>query len=393
MCESYTLNINKYTSKSFNHLSKINGYMIAVVCAGSLIARIFNILGIVEEGMYPIIVVFALIVSLLSCFILTKFKAFQMNKFSLIFLLLTIAMFLISYLLLDNHIFLNEYFIDFLSYGLILFIMMSIPFSYEKVIAGVSMLTLLILINPVVIVDGLISERGSNSGDFEIDMGLSYALLPSVVAGVVHFFYFRKQANYIVKISYFINLFIFVLLIIFSIRGVILSLFVLIYALISSFLIKKSKMTGKILIYTSLATLIVVAMKINDIILFTYNYLLQKGIEFAALTKSVQKMQLGSDLSNGRSIIYEDVMQLVVDNPVIGKGISYYAIYSGGRYPHNIVLQLLLETGIVLTIPIIIIILLAVKVSFSSMANFKEYHEYKAFIMFAFVSSIPRLMF
>src|SRR5699024_3188038 len=97
-------------------------------------------------------------------------------------------------------------------------------------------------------------------------------------------------------------------------------------------------------------------------------------------------------LSSGRDTIYENVIKLILENPIIGKGISYYAVYSEGWYPHNIVLQLMLETGIVLTIPILVMILLAIKVSFSSVDKFKGNIGFKAFILFVFVSSIPRLM-
>src|SRR5699024_1966700 len=129
------------------------------------------------------------------------FNGFQMNKRSLTFLLSIIILFLISYYRLDNFQYLNEYFLEFIFYGLILFIMMSMPIYYEKVIVGVSTVTLIVLINPFMIINGLISERGINSGDLQIDMGLSYALLPSVVSGTLHFIFFRKKANLIVKIS------------------------------------------------------------------------------------------------------------------------------------------------------------------------------------------------
>lgn len=382
-------------SVDFNRLSLINSYMIALVCAGSLIARIFNILGLIENGLYSIIVFSALIISIVSCMVLTKFKCFQMNKRILIFLSGITILFLTSYYRLGNFDFhyLNDYFFEFLTYGLILFVLLSIPFYYEKVIAGVSMLSLVVLINPVVIINGLISERGINSGDLQIDMGLSYALLPSVVAGILHFIFFRKQANFFVKISYLINLFLFVLLMIFSIRGVIFSLFILLYALIFSLIQGKLKVIGKTLVYSSVAILLIIIVKINDVILFSYNYLLTKGIEFSALTKSVQKMQTTTGLSNGRINIYENVIQLIAENPLLGKGISYYAYYSGGRYPHNVILQSMLETGILLTIPLLILILIAVKVTFSSMDKFKEYKGFKVFVMFCFVSSVPRLMF
>src|SRR5699024_4331940 len=111
------------------------------------------------------------------------------------------------------------------------------------------------------------------------------------------------------------------------------------YALVFSLIQGKFKVLGKTLVYSSVAILLGIIIKINDIILFSYNYLLTKGIEFTALTKSVQKMQTDTGLSNGRINIYENVIQLIKENPLLGKGISYYAYYSGGRFPHNIVLQ------------------------------------------------------
>src|SRR5699024_7865005 len=104
-------------SVEVNRLAIINSYMIALICSGSLIARIFNIIGLVEEGLYPLIVTFSLTVSLFSCMILTKFNGFQMNKRSLTFLLSIIILFLISYYRLDNFQYLNEYFLEFIFYG------------------------------------------------------------------------------------------------------------------------------------------------------------------------------------------------------------------------------------------------------------------------------------
>lgn len=374
-------------------IALINSYMIALVCAGNLYARIFSVLGVIEQGLYSIIVFSALIISLTSCFVLTKFKSFKMNKRTILFLLWIVFLFLISYFRLDNIEYLNEYFFQFLSYGLILFIMLSMPFNYEKIIAGVSVLTLIILVNPIGIINSLISEHDIYSGTLQIDMGLSYALLPSVVAGILHFVFFRKQSNMVVKISYLINLLFLILLIIFSVRGVIISLFILFYALIISLIKGKFRIFGKTLLYSSAVFLIVVAIKINDIILFTYEFLLSKGIEFSALTKSVNKMQSSSGISSGRINIYEKVFQLIKENPLLGEGISFYASYTGGLYPHNIILQLMLESGVLLTVPIIILILIAGKITFSSIDYFKKNKGFKVLVMFCFVSSVPRLMF
>lgn len=375
-----------------HYVSIINSYMIALVCSGNVIARILNILGIIESGLYPMIIAFALTTSVFSCLIFTNFESFQMNKLSLVLILSIISLFLISYIRLDSYTYLNEYFIEFMSYGFILFIMFSIPFYYKTIIEGISILTLFILINPVATINGLISERGVGSGDLQIDMGLSYALLPSVIAAIVHFIFYRKNSNTIIKFSYLINIFLFIFLITLSVRGIIISFVVLFYTLIFSLIKSKFKILGNMFLYVSMGVFILALIKLEEIITIIYQYLLDKGIEITALTKSVQKMQGNTGVASGRLDIYENVINLVKENPLLGKGISYYAYYSDGTFPHNIILQSMLETGLILTLPILLVILIATKISFSSMDEYNN-KAFKIFILFCFSSAIPRLMF
>lgn len=376
---------------NFNLVLKINSYMIAIVSSGSFIAVIFNLLGIIEENFYSIIVIFSFSISIMSSFFLSKFRTFQINKRSFILVLGVLMLFLITYLRYDNYYYLNESLTYFLFYGMIIFLMVSMPFSYEKVLRGTSMLSLLILLNPYLFFNEFITEAGI--GTSVIGMGLSYSLLTIITAGILHMFFYIKEGNFVVKISYVLNLILFILLLAYSTRGVLIALIILIYALIFTLIKRKFRIIKNIIVSFSLIIMFFIIFYIKDLLLFVYNYLLDKDIEINAITKSIYKMNNTSGLSGGRTPIYETVLQFFSEKPFVGNGIGYYAYYSGGSYPHNLVLQLLLETGVFITIPILIIILIGIKISFSSIDKYKEHEGYKIFITFCLVSSLPRLMF
>ena len=59
----------------------------------------------------------------------------------------------------------------------------------------------------------------------------------------------------------------------------------------------------------------------------------------------------------GRDVLYERSMQLIVEKPIFGYGINGYTVMTGGNYPHNIFLEIMLDigvTGMIIFVPMII---------------------------------------
>lgn len=66
----------------------------------------------------------------------------------------------------------------------------------------------------------------------------------------------------------------------------------------------------------------------------------------------------------GRNLLWQEALQLINNNPYIGYGrvsTNYISIWGGKYSSHNIILELLLQGGIVALIPFLVIIFKAIK--------------------------------
>src|SRR5699024_8937004 len=69
-----------------------------------------------------------------------------------------------------------------------------------------------------------------------------------------------------------------------------------------------------------------------------------------------------------------------------------FAKINNGSYPHNILLHLLIEGGVLLVIPFILIIISTLKTFLKPWFNNQYFDELRLLIIFLFVISLPRLM-
>src|SRR5699024_2017118 len=151
-----------------------------------------------------------------------------------------------------------------------------------------------------------------------------------------------------------------------------LALVVLIFAIAFSLFDGKYKVVWRTILSTIILLLFLIIINIERILIFLYNYLAVKGIEVSAITKSINNMNSGDGLSSGRVRIYEKSLELITKNPIYGNGISYFQSNAYGNYLYNLFLQLLLETCIIISIPVVIVVLIAMRVTFSSLSKSKE---------------------
>jgi O-antigen ligase len=100
------------------------------------------------------------------------------------------------------------------------------------------------------------------------------------------------------------------------------------------------------------------------------------------------KFVLDEDVSNNRAPLYQQAWSGFLDSPLWGQGVATFNNFSG--YPHNLFLQMLYETGILMIIPISFFILKAIKtIVIRNAANGYDYR----FVTFFFLISMNQLMF
>ena len=223
-----------------------------------------------------------------------------------------------------------------------------------------------------------------------IGMDISYAFLPTISAAIVHFFYYRKyDDNKIINLFlYIVNLFYLYQIVLYGERGTLFSIVILfILCIIFKQVDNKTIILNKTS-FLKITILIIAVMGIllsyNEIINFIINTL---KIDSYALNKI--KILSNSDISNGRFKIYGQALKGFAKSPIFGNGISSFKFYyPGNPYPHNILLQLLFDGGILLFLMFIVVLIRGVRITLES----KDKNS-NLLIMYFFSISIMYLFF
>ena len=50
--------------------------------------------------------------------------------------------------------------------------------------------------------------------------------------------------------------------------------------------------------------------------------------------------------TSGRDLIYADATEMILERPILGYGLDSFTSYTGHIYPHNILLEMVIEIGI-----------------------------------------------
>lgn len=230
----------------------------------------------------------------------------------------------------------------------------------------------------------------SNEGIRQISLnGTSYAVLPVFVAGLFHFTFYRKEEpNLIIRLCYIIDIILGLLLITYANRGVVLSLVISVFAAVV--FNQKDRITFRrgLFIGVLFIVAIVFIMNIQSILLLVYNTLSKYGIELSFVNKSILLNQM-QDISNGRNGIRDYVLSHVGESIVWGHGLSSIYHNSGGSivYPHNMILQLLYDGGLILSIPIIVLLMSMTIYLFKGRDN-----NIRILILFFSVVCVPKMM-
>lgn len=233
----------------------------------------------------------------------------------------------------------------------------------------------------------------SNIGYDAISMGVSYAFLTPVIASIVYVFVFFKYDSILKKtmilIIVFINSIYASYLFLYGSRGPLLAILLLVlYLFIVKYDLYRNKITINI---RRLVLFLFLAVIISTMLIPIFNalndILQSKSLSFRFVDKILHMHEEG-DISNGRTSIYNFTIENIFQRPIFGHGIGcFYTYYydSNIQYPHNFILQLLYDGGIVLFLIVIIPVI----------SNIKKWYKHSTIDKYVLISillfsSVPR---
>lgn len=379
--------------KKISHSSNLNKPL--AICALSLIVGFFADIkcinwalvygGFVSEGLmnilYPIVILFVVLFSLAASVRSMKVK----NQYHFIFCVL-----LFLYYWFTTRVYGSPRvpMALFCVFTLFAFILPNICVVDTKILLKAMMFYPFFAILRL----DLIFQTVTDWQDF-INMDASYSFLIPVVANMVFLLnYFKeesKKEKILTIVLSLINSVYLMRLLIFGSRGVILSLILVVVF----WWITDVKKEGGI-IWIKKRILIVFL----SLIATTFSYLTffsalndfltdMFGYKFYAIDKIVDLGKQG-DLANGRNYISEACVNGIMDSPIWGNGLDRFGPNTQLVYPHNFVLQILYDGGILFFFLMLVPIVKAIKVKIKRIKK----DEFSLLITF-FFASVPGALF
>ncbi|MDD4781887.1 MAG: O-antigen ligase family protein [Tissierellia bacterium] len=222
-----------------------------------------------------------------------------------------------------------------------------------------------------------------------ISMDASYAFITPVMAMFIYLIFFFKQETKKQKISTIIlsaiNLIFLFKLVQYGSRGPILSLLLVLgflwivrprYENIG-ILINKKRLA------VSFLSIIILFFFFQPIITYLSSVLESNNLYFYGLGKTINLLE-HNNISNGRNLFNSISLNMFADKPFIGYGLDRFDANTGLGYPHNFVLQTLVDGGILL------FIILLVPIIFNLIKKYKRCNKDEFVLMtFLFFSSVP----
>jgi hypothetical protein len=242
------------------------------------------------------------------------------------------------------------------------------------------------LINSTFII-GLIALPFSNDlfiTDYRnsINMDVSYAVLPCVIAGIIQFFCYKKDKGLLKYFIYIVSIYYFSRLLMNGMRGTILCV-IIAFFLAFYFGNGRKKITISKFIFAIFIILILMLYKIilDGLQLFLSNH----NLSIYALDKF---LRLSGNISNGRYDIWFTCFKGFLNSPIWGNGLDSFKYYTGFIYPHNFLLQIMFEGGV-----LILSIFLAFTIKGTRYVLNIDKKEIKFTYIFVFSVSVPYLFF
>lgn len=292
-----------------------------------------------------------------------------------LFMFFILAYFFIDTAIYGGNTYKSNYLITLILYIAIAVIYVRTEIQPDKVVN--ILILIYILCSPIFL------TMNFDSYDSGTLMSYSYVVLPLIIAIIIKITLLgvkKKKEWILILLALPYLYFIFT----YSSRNIYLaSLFCLIVCLVM-----KKKVYLKVIILAIMMILMFVVFQNALNILYSIQTELSKfDLSFKIIDKNIELIER-EDITNGRDVIYKKALQGIKEAPILGRGIaSFNETY--GTYPHNFILQMLYEGGIVLLLIFSVPILYAGYVMIFG-KNISRQNEF--LLVFLFCNAIIRLL-
>lgn len=375
-----------YEDKEITKRRKLSTFINSIclslaICSGA-VALLLASLGLAFSYITFFIYLISVLTSYTTTFLLKN--KIHIYKYSIFFFLLLVLLFLFNFLFRNNNATSIKYFIQFLGIGTPMLMLSFLEVDYKKTLVFVMFSG--VLLSPFLYFIKQYSVLNTFNYDV-LEMGTSYVLLLPISATIIHiFFYFEKKVWIIFPYAFNFGLSLFWIR--YSVRGSLLAAALLLLFLIMKkiLLLERTKRINAAIIFTCVIALSFLLIMV--LLPFVANLLEKNEINISFLNKTILLFQRSGSITNGRDDIYNHVLSLIQGHVIFGRGIGFYQ-ETFDTYPHNIILHLLLELGIIAVLAFFLYLFVSFYVFFS---NDKQIDDEKPLLIIAFFGSVPRLL-
>jgi hypothetical protein len=225
-----------------------------------------------------------------------------------------------------------------------------------------------------------------------VTMELTYSFLSPIVASFVYLFTYFKVDTLKEKIVFglfaSINVVYFVFCLLFGSRGPSLSVFLcILFLLCTSTRNGECGYSVKPVFWFWLFVIILISSHFEDLLRLGITLVNSFGLEAESFQRALDLYMMGN-LDDGRAVIVPKAISGFFDSFVYGYGLSSSQMITGHPYPHNFLLQLLLDGGIILFLAVMVPMISSLYRVFKRCS----YDEY-VLICVLFFASIPGALF
>lgn len=227
-----------------------------------------------------------------------------------------------------------------------------------------------------------------------LSMGFSYALLiPSLVSIVYIIFYFKDESVFQKALTIILSaislVFLFFLVSLGS-RGPVLTIILL---LLFIYVFKYNQSQGGILLNKKKGILLFLIIIIGyalfvPILEYLQSLLASYDISIAFIDRTIKQSINGEGIDSGRDILYVLAYDGIMSRPIFGHGFDQFENNTGWVYPHNFIMQLLYDGGLLLFSVLIIPVIRSI-VTWFKQCCFEQY----VLIVVLFFLSVPGALF
>lgn len=338
--------IKKVAKKVFTK-ENINSMLIAILCMSGLISFVLGINNIIPILLLLVFTVIE-VVNYKETISKIKNKDIKINVCSLIFIVLIILVYLVSFITKGFRETIIERLLYFIGFLMIPFMCCRHDIKIKSIVNSI------LIISAILAIPLFSIKLGYFDGGTR--MSISYYMLPTYIAMVMSYFVNEKRnLKYnIVKIVILLTIFnpYIMFLIQYISRGVVLAILI---CLLLCLIIKKDRKTKiKFIAIILGATVLLGIILLEPILYMTGSALETLGIRIEIITKNYELLQNGS-FDNGRSEVFSKAIEGIKEHPIIGNGVGDYA-EKYITYPHNLLLQSWYEGGIIFFVVMLFIV-------------------------------------